>query len=119
MTSLPRPDAQALAHSRQLAELIRAEIEAAGGLLKQLRDGTIQKKIAESAAHEQDLFDLGKEVLLGTNKYPDKADRMANELELFPFVKVKPRKTLITPIIERRLAEKNEIARLESEKAQP
>ena len=106
----------------QLAEKALAlfkEIEAAGGLLKQLRDGTIQKKIAESAAHEQDLFDLGKEVLLVTNKYPDKADRMANELELFPFVKVKPRKTLITPIIERRLAEKNEIARLESEKAQP
>ena len=31
MTSLPLPDAQALAHSRQLVELIRAEIEAAGG----------------------------------------------------------------------------------------
>ena len=31
MTSLPQPDAQALAHSRQLAELIHAEIEAADG----------------------------------------------------------------------------------------
>jgi methylmalonyl-CoA mutase len=35
---------------------------------------------------------------LGTNKYPNKDDRMKQDLELFPFVKVKPRKTLITPI---------------------
>jgi len=31
MTSLPKPSAEALAHSRQLSMLIRAEIEAAGG----------------------------------------------------------------------------------------
>jgi methylmalonyl-CoA mutase len=31
-----------------------------------------QKKIQESADKEQELFDSGKEVLLGTNKYPNK-----------------------------------------------
>jgi len=40
---------------------------------------------------------------------------MKHDLELYPFVKVKPRKTLITPIIERRLAEKVEQERLGAE----
>ena len=53
---------------------------------------------------------------MGTNKYPNKEDRMSHDLELFPFVKIKSRKTLITPIIERRLAEKLEQERLEAEK---
>ena len=54
-------------------------------------------------------------MLLGTNKYPNKEDRMKQDLELYPFVKVNPRKTLITPIIEKRLAEKKEQERLAAE----
>ena len=103
----------------QMAEkalILFKEIETTGGLITQLIEGTIQKKIQESAAKEQELFDSGKEVLLGTNKYPNKDDRMSHDLELFPFVKTKPRKTLITPIIEKRLAEKLEKERLETEK---
>ena len=87
----------------QLAEKSLAlfkDIEASGGFLKLLNDGTIKKKIQESANKEQELFDSKKEILLGTNKYPNKEDRMKHDLELFPFVKIKPRKTLITPIIE-------------------
>lgn len=102
----------------QLAEkslVIFKDIEANGGFLKLLNDGTIKKKIQESANKEQELFDSKKEVLLGTNKYPNKEDRMKHDLELFPFVKIKPRKTLITPIIEKRLAEKMEQERLEQE----
>jgi methylmalonyl-CoA mutase len=102
----------------QLAEKSLAlfkDIEANGGFLKLLNDGTIKKKIQESAAREQELFDSKKEVLLGTNKYPNKEDKMKHDLELFPFVKIKPRKTLITPIIEKRLAEKLEQERLELE----
>ena len=94
------------------------DIEANDGFLVKLGEGNIQKKITESAEKEQELFDSGKEVLLGTNKYPNKNDRMAHDLELFPFVKMKPRKTLIVPIIEKRLAEKNEQERLEQEKTQ-
>ncbi|WP_333695963.1 methylmalonyl-CoA mutase subunit beta [Flavobacterium sp.] len=104
--------------TEQLAEKALAlfkDIEANGGFITQLIEGTIQRKINESAQKEQDLFDSGKEVLLGTNKYPNKNDKMANDLELFPFVKNNPRKTLITPIIERRLAEKMEQERLKSE----
>ena len=40
---------------------------------------------------------------------------MKHDLELFPFVKIKPRKTLLTPIIEKRLAEANEQERLSTE----
>lgn len=105
--------------TQQMAEkalILFKEIELAGGFITQLMEGTIQKKIQESALKEQELFDSGKEVLLGTNKYPNKDDRMSHDLELFPFVKSKPRKTLITPIIEKRLAEKIEKERLENEK---
>jgi len=91
------------------------DIEKNGGLISQLIDGTIQRKINESAQKEQELFDSGKEVLLGTNKYPNKNDQMKNDLELYPFVKQNARKTLITPIIEKRLAEKLEQERLASE----
>lgn len=101
--------------TEQLAEkglLLFKEIEAKGGFITQLIEGNIQKKISESASKEQELFDSGKEILLGTNKYPNKNDKMKHDLELFPFLKQKPRKTLITPIIEKRLAEKLEQERL-------
>ncbi|WP_026708607.1 methylmalonyl-CoA mutase subunit beta [Flavobacterium frigidarium] len=104
--------------TNQLAEkalLLFKNIEENGGFLKQLNEGIIKRKIQESADKEQELFDSGKEVLLGTNKYPNKMDRMKDDLELFPFVKVNPRKTLITPIIEKRLAEKAEQERLATE----
>jgi methylmalonyl-CoA mutase len=104
--------------THQLAEkalILFKDIEANGGFLKQLIEGIIKRKIQESADKEQELFDSGKEVLLGTNKYPNKDDKMKHDLELFPFVKVNPRKTLITPIIEKRLAEKLEQERLGKE----
>ena len=104
--------------TQQLADkalVLFKDIEANGGFLKQLNEGIIKRKIQESADKEQDLFDSGKEILLGTNKHANKDDRMKHDLELFPFVKIKPRKTLITPIIERRLAEKIEQERLEKE----
>lgn len=91
------------------------EIEANHGFIKQLAAGTIQRKISESADKEQKLFDEGQLVLLGTNKYPNPSDRMAHDLELYPFIKQNARKTLITPIIEKRLAEKVEQQRLEVE----
>ena len=104
--------------THQLAEkalVLFKDIEANGGFLKQLNEGIIKRKIQENADKEQELFDSGKEVLLGTNKYPNKDDKMKHDLELFPFVKVNPRKTLITPIIEKRVAEKIEQERLGKE----
>src|SRR5690554_244930 len=91
------------------------EIEKSGGFLKQLKEGTIQKKIKESAEKEQQLFDKGELKLLGTNYHPNKNDRMKDNLELFPFVKRNPVKTLIAPIIEKRLAEEVEQERISNE----
>jgi methylmalonyl-CoA mutase len=102
-------------HLAEKALLLFKDIEANGGFVTQLIEGTIQKKIQESAFKDQELFDEGKEVLVGTNKYPNKNDQMKHDLELYPFVKQKPRKTLITPIIEKRIAEKIEQERLSQE----
>ncbi|WP_442267228.1 methylmalonyl-CoA mutase subunit beta [Tenacibaculum sp. ZS6-P6] len=90
-------------------------IEQGGGFLKQLKEGVIQRKIEESAQKEQELFDNGDLVLLGTNKIQNDKDQMKNDLELFPFVKKRSEKTLIQPIIQKRLAEKLEQQRLEDE----
>jgi methylmalonyl-CoA mutase len=91
------------------------EIENGGGFLKQLKEGIIQRKITESAVKEQELFDSGKITLIGTNKFQNPDDKMANDLELYPFLKMNPRKTLLQPILEKRLAEKSEQERLKTE----
>lgn len=107
--------------THQLAEkalVLFKDIEKQGGFLKQLNEGVIQRKIQESARKEQELFDSEKEILVGINKYINNKDRMKDTLELYPFLKIKPRKTLITPIIETRLAEKLEQNRLKEEQKQ-
>ncbi|MDO5971699.1 methylmalonyl-CoA mutase subunit beta [Flavivirga aquimarina] len=104
--------------TNQLAEKaldLFKNIEKNGGFLKQLKTGTIQRKIKENAAKEDVQFKAGEAVLLGTNKHPNPEDKMKHELELYPFVKTNQRKTLIEPIIEKRLAEKKEQERLKNE----
>ncbi len=104
--------------TQQLAEKalnLFKDIEKQGGFLKQLNEGIIKKKIQESADKEQELFDSEKEILVGTNKFINSSDSMNNKLELYPFLKIKPRKTLIKPILENRLAEKLEQNRLKEE----
>ena len=91
------------------------QIEDGGGFIKQLLQGDIQKKIKESASKQQELFDNGSITLLGTNKHPNPMDLMKENLELFPFLKSNPRKTLIQPIIAKRLAEAIEQERLSHE----
>jgi len=88
------------------------KIESHQGFVAGLLNGSIQKLIHEAAEKEQELFDTGKEILLGTNKYPNQADVMKNDLELFPFTKKQPGKKVCIPIIEKRLAEKMEQTRL-------
>lgn len=91
------------------------QIEDSGGFIKQLLQGDIQKKIKESAAKQQELFDNGNITLLGTNKHLNPTDLMKENLELFPFLKSNPRKTLIQPIIAKRMAEAIEKERLSHE----
>ena len=104
--------------STQLAEkalILFKAIEKDGGFLKQLKNHTIQNRIADSAQKQQEKFNTKKTVLVGSNAFQNENDKMAQEIELYPFVKKNPRKTLITPIIEKRLAEELEQNRLSHE----
>ncbi len=104
--------------TQQLAEKgleLLKSIEKGGGFLKQLKEHTIQEKIRESAHKQQERFNEQEEVLVGTNKFQNEDDKMRHDLELYPFVKTKARKTLLVPIIEKRLAEALEQKRLEDE----
>lgn len=104
--------------TNQLAEKgldLFKDIEKSGGFLKQLKEGTIQRKIKESATKEQHLFNTGESILLGSNKHANPNDKMKHELEIYPFVKTNQRKTLIEPIIEKRLSETLEQKRLKNE----
>jgi len=82
-------------------------IEEGGGYLKQVKSGIIQKKIKESAEKEQHLFDKEEVILTGANTF-----RNPNELippfQKAPFLEKNIRKTLIAPIINKRLCEKIE-----------
>lgn len=104
--------------THQLAEKaldLFKNIERNGGFLNQLKSSTLQRKIKESADKEQQQFNSGERILVGTNKYSNPSDKMAQHLQLYPFVKMNRRKTLIAPIIEKRLAEHIEQARLKNE----
>ncbi|WP_397447257.1 methylmalonyl-CoA mutase subunit beta [Polaribacter sp. R77954] len=91
------------------------QVEKSGGFLKQLKNGSIQKKINESATREQERFDTKEIVLLGTNLQSNAADKMKQNLELYPFVKQRHIKTIITPIVRKRISETIEKQRLDNE----
>lgn len=93
------------------------KLEEQGGLLHGLNANTVQNQIKAEAQKEETAVLEKSKVLVGTNKYPNAQDRMKDDLVLFPFVKNKPRKTLIRPIIAKRLAEDMEKQRLEQEEA--
>ncbi len=104
--------------TQQLAEkalILFKQIEGSGGFLSEIKKGNIQRKLKDSALREQKLFDTGEIPLLGTNTFQNKQDQMKEDLELYPFVKTQKRKTIIVPIIEKRLAEELEQKRLENE----
>ncbi|WP_299527762.1 methylmalonyl-CoA mutase family protein, partial [uncultured Lutibacter sp.] len=104
--------------TKQIAEKSLAlfkEIEKSGGFLQQLKQGTIQRKIVENTKKEQAQFSNGELVLLGTNTYPNEQNKMKHDLQVHPFVERNPKKTLIIPIIPKRLAEELEQKRLKNE----
>lgn len=104
--------------SKQLSEkslVVFQQIEKKGGFLKQLKSGIIQKKISESAQKEQEQFNKNQLTLLGTNKLPNMEDKMKDNLQIYPFLKMNNSKTLIPPVLEIRLSEQHEKNRLETE----
>ena len=57
------------------------EIEAAGGFVAAFQSGAIQTKIAASATRAREAVASRKQTILGTNQYPNAADRALNKLE--------------------------------------
>lgn len=95
-------------------ELLK-QLEKGGGYLSQLKKGIIQDKIAKAAQEEQEAFNTQQLELLGSNVLPNQEDRMKENLELYPFQKKNHTKTLLQPILTKRLAEDYEKLRLEKE----
>jgi methylmalonyl-CoA mutase len=91
------------------------EIEKQGGFLKLLKEGMVQRKLKEHAQKEQHLYDEGTEGLLGTHFQQNALDTMKSDLEIYPFIKQQARKTLLEPIIPRRISEEIEQKRLKDE----
>jgi methylmalonyl-CoA mutase len=97
---------------QQKALALFKNIEQGQGLIKQLFEGKIQKKIQEQDAKERAEVLAKNKKLVGTNAYQDKTEKINPEFEKQPFVQNQPRKTLIKPIVERRLAEEIEKERI-------
>lgn len=96
------------------------EIESEGGFLKALQNGTIQKRIAAAAASRKEDAAKRREILLGTNQYPNFREAEAPEHDsaiLFP-VNTPEKDTEVTPIRPYRGGEEFEKLRLATEKAQ-
>jgi methylmalonyl-CoA mutase len=105
--------------THQLAEKalkLFKKIEENGGFLSQLKKGAIQEKINKSAQEEQANFDTSKLVLVGTNFQQNSDDQMRESVALYPFLKQNNSKTLLVPILSKRLAETSEKERLKAEK---
>ena len=90
------------------------QIEFAGGLITSLHEGTIQRKIKESADREQAALNHGDKTLVGATKYLNEDLPLKDEYEILPFVKIEPRKTLIEPIVAKRLMEDKEQLQMKS-----
>lgn len=88
------------------------DLEQGGGLIQQLFEGKIQKKIKEQDAKEREEISAGKKKLVGTNAYENKEEKLNSAFEKNPFLENQPRKTLIEPILERRVAEDVEKERM-------
>ena len=91
------------------------ELDSKSSFLNLLKNGTLQRKIKESAQKEQDEFDSKSEILVGSNLYLNKDEKMKGQLEVNPFPTRESEKTLIEPVIKKRLARDTEKKRLENE----
>jgi methylmalonyl-CoA mutase len=94
------------------------EIEDQGGFLASLKSGFIQRKISESADKRKADIASGKEVLLGTNMFPDTNEDAPSGIEMSRIFKTKePEKDLLVePVLLFRGSEEYESLRLKIDK---
>ena len=93
------------------------KIEDMGGFLAALKSGFIQKELSESADKRKVDIANGKEILLGTNRFPDINEKAPSAIELSRVFKTQERESdlLIEPIRLFRGSEENERVRLKTD----
>ncbi len=93
------------------------EIEESGGYLSAFKAGEIQKRIAKSAANRDQAIAFRKEVLLGTNQYPDPNENLPEDFDVDIALPRKEKTGLLAqPLVKYRGAEAFEILRQNAEK---
>lgn len=88
------------------------EIEKQGGLVDALRSGFVQQQIGTFASAQQQNFDTGKEVLVGTNKFPDKHENKQDKASAINWGSEARKGKVIETLDTTRLSAKNEKERL-------
>ena len=91
------------------------ELDCKSSFLDHLKNGTIQRKIKENSSKEQENYQSKLEILVGSNCYLNMDEKMKQQLETNPFPSRKSKKTLIEPLIKKRLAAESEKTRLDNE----
>ncbi|MDA9850276.1 methylmalonyl-CoA mutase family protein [Flavobacteriaceae bacterium] len=91
------------------------ELDCKSSFLDHLKNGTIQRKIKENSSKEQENYNSKLEILVGSNLYVNMDEKMKQQLETNPFPIRKSKKTLIEPLIKKRLAVESEKIRLDNE----
>jgi methylmalonyl-CoA mutase len=91
------------------------ELDCKSGFLDHLKNGTIQRKITENCSKEQKNYNSKLEILVGSNHYVNMDEKMKQQVEVNPFPTRKSEKTLIEPLIKKRLATEIEKKRLDNE----
>ena len=94
------------------------EIEGKGGYVNAFKEGHIQGLIKESASRVRKAISSRREVLLGTNQYPNISETVSDSIEKGkPECKGTCNEDGFEPIVEFRAAEEFEVLRLATEKA--
>lgn len=96
---------------------ILLKTEDAGGYLSALKKGIVQEDIKTTADKRRELIATRREVLLGTNQYPNAAEEAGREIDrLRAFPEEKQEATIVAPIKKYRGAMAFEKLRLATEK---
>jgi methylmalonyl-CoA mutase len=94
------------------------EVEDQGGFLSSLKSGYIQEKLSEAANKRKVNIASGKEILLGTNRFPDINEKVPSEIKLKRIFKPQELESdlLVEPIRLFRGSEEYERLRIEADK---
>jgi methylmalonyl-CoA mutase len=93
------------------------EVEEKGGYLSALKAGFIQSLVKESAKQKGQALASRRDILLGTNQYPNASESMASTIDANKISKPAAESGIVEPIRLFRSSEAFELLRLATEKA--